>query len=93
MTSLYPEHQQPFTAIVTVTTDSQEHAEQVLSERLLHDEDYGFDYTVNYAELQPESASRGVILDASVVHKELNDLVENAPKSATSSLPSVTTIT
>lgn len=66
-----------FTAVVTIVTDSQEHAEQVLGERLLHDEDYGFDYTVNYTEPQSQETVRGITLDASVVRDEINDFIEN----------------
>lgn len=33
---------------VTVNTDTYDHAEQVMSERLGPDEDYGFDYTVEW---------------------------------------------
>jgi hypothetical protein len=37
-----------FYFIVRVDTDTEEHAEQVMAERLGCDENYGFDYTVNY---------------------------------------------
>ena len=35
-----------FQYTVVVTTDTQEHADQVMAERVEHDEDYGFDYTI-----------------------------------------------
>ncbi|MBG6106594.1 hypothetical protein [Frigoribacterium sp. CG_9.8] len=35
-----------FTSIVTIRCESLEQAEVVLAERLAHDEDYGFDYSV-----------------------------------------------
>ena len=34
--------------VVTVECDSQEHADQVVSERIDHDEDYGFDYSLDW---------------------------------------------
>ena len=34
--------------LVTVTADTEEQAAQVMSERLYHDEDYGFDYSVDF---------------------------------------------
>lgn len=37
-----------FTYLVTVRTDTQAHADQVIAERLGHDEDYGFTYTVDH---------------------------------------------
>ena len=33
---------------VIVLTDSRDHADQVMGERLGYDEDYGFDYTVEF---------------------------------------------
>ena len=38
-----------FTYTVTVHTDTAERAEQVMMERIMHDEWYGFDYTVNFS--------------------------------------------
>jgi hypothetical protein len=37
-----------FTAVVIVECETEEQANQVLAERLAHDEDYGFDYEVNH---------------------------------------------
>ena len=56
--------------IVTVITDNIDHAEQVLSERLSYDEDYGFWYQIDYDayDLQPEKDTRGIIIDASVIN-------------------------
>ena len=39
-----------FTFTVTVYTDTAGHAEQVMQERIMHDEDLGFDYTVNFSD-------------------------------------------
>jgi hypothetical protein len=36
-----------WTSIVTVKCDTREQAETVLTERVGHDEDYGFDYTID----------------------------------------------
>ncbi len=36
----------PFSVTVCITTDSAEHAHEVIARRLGYDEDYGFDYTV-----------------------------------------------
>lgn len=37
-----------YTFTVTVVTDTAEHAEEVMQERILHDEDYGYDYSINF---------------------------------------------
>ena len=34
--------------IITVDTDTEDHADQVIAERVLHDENYGFNYTIDY---------------------------------------------
>lgn len=34
--------------IVTVTAETQEHANQVMAERIEPDEDYGFDYIIEW---------------------------------------------
>lgn len=50
--SNYQEHyadEHMFNYVVTVETDTEEHADQVMVERLSLDDDYGFDYTVSYA--------------------------------------------
>lgn len=39
-----------FKFTVTVTADTAREAEQVMAERLGHDEDYGFDYELGYSE-------------------------------------------
>lgn len=41
-----------FRYIVTVTCATGEEADTVLAERLSHDEDYGFDYTVGWEPAQ-----------------------------------------
>lgn len=37
-----------FTYLVTVTAQTQEQADTVMQERILFDEDYGFDYRIDY---------------------------------------------
>lgn len=37
-----------FTYTVIVTANSKDEADQVMMERILFEEDYGFDYTINY---------------------------------------------
>lgn len=37
-----------FHFVVVVTCETMEQAEQVMMERILHDEDYGFDYEIDY---------------------------------------------
>lgn len=37
-----------FTFAVVITADTREQAEQVMQERILFDEDYGFPYTIAY---------------------------------------------
>jgi hypothetical protein len=32
---------------VQVVTDTQRHADRVMAERIMHDENYGFDYTID----------------------------------------------
>jgi len=45
-----------FRYLVIVTTDTREHADQVMGERLNYDEDFGFDYTIDRAvEITSES--------------------------------------
>lgn len=63
--------------IVTVITDDIDHAEQVLSERLSYDEDYGFWYQIDYDayDLQPEEDTRGIIIDASVIREKFKTLI------------------
>ncbi len=39
-----------FRYVVTVEADSKEQADQVISERVYHDEWYGFDYTISAKE-------------------------------------------
>jgi hypothetical protein len=39
-----------FKFTVTVETDTQEHADQVMGERTGYDEDYGFDYQIESVE-------------------------------------------
>ena len=62
---------------VTVITDNIDHAEQVLSERLSYDEDYGFWYQIDYDayDLQPEEDTRGIIIDASVIREKFKTLI------------------
>lgn len=38
-----------FTFTVSVSCETQEQAEQVMSERLAYDEDYGFDYKLGWS--------------------------------------------
>lgn len=40
---------QDYDYVVRVTAQSRNHAEQVMAERINHDEDYGFPYTIGYA--------------------------------------------
>lgn len=42
-----------FTITVTVECETPEQAEQVAAERLNHDEDYGFDYELGWAKVEP----------------------------------------
>lgn len=65
-----------YTAIVTVTTDSIDHAEEVFRERIGYDEDLGFDYTIGCDDPQPEKYTRGIIIDASVIREKLGYLID-----------------
>ena len=40
--------------VITIVAKSQEEADRVMVERLIHDEDYGFPYTINYAPVRRE---------------------------------------
>lgn len=55
--SLEP-HQQSHTFLVTIDGCTEEEAEQVISERTLYDEDYGFDYTISTEKHQALNLSR-----------------------------------
>lgn len=65
-----------YTAIVTVTTDSIDHAEEVFRERIGYDEDLGFDYTIGCDDPQPEKYTRSIIIDASVIREKLGYLID-----------------
>ena len=41
--------------LVTVQTDTQEHADQVMAERIYHDEDYGFEYRMAFGRHHEEA--------------------------------------
>ena len=71
-----PTPMENYTAIVTVTTDSIDHAEEVFRERIGYDEDLGFDYTISCDEPQPEKSTRGIIIDASVIRDQFDSLME-----------------
>lgn len=43
-----------FTTTVTIEAVTAAQAHRVLGERLLHDEDYGFDYSINYGDVQED---------------------------------------
>lgn len=43
-----------FYYLTFVTAESQEQADQVMAERLQPDEDYGFDYAVDYVKYEGE---------------------------------------
>lgn len=42
-----------FKAKVIVECDTQEQAEEVLANRLYHEEEYGFNYYIDYFEVEP----------------------------------------
>ena len=72
-----------FTFILNVETDTAEHAEQVVGERLGHDEDYGFDYSVyvtdaDTTEDTASSASRQHYIDTGryLTHAEAAEAAE-----------------
>ena len=48
-----------YTYTVTVTCDTAKQARRVMAERLSHDEDYGFDYQVDYEQVQPAPDQHG----------------------------------
>lgn len=64
-----------YTAIVTVTTDSIDHAEEIFRERIGYDGALGFDYTIGCDDPQPEKYTRGIIIDASVIREKLEYLM------------------
>lgn len=69
------------TFIVTVTGCDAEQAEQVMGERLLHDEDYGFDYSVNFQKNEPTSPKPPIYevnLNARSVRAEAFECIEHA---------------
>ena len=42
-----------FRYIVEIDTDTQEHADEVMAERIGYDEDLGFEYTIDMVEDKP----------------------------------------
>jgi hypothetical protein len=48
-----------FTFVVTISTSSQEQAERVMAERIDHDEDYGFEYTIAYVQDDTTATEKG----------------------------------
>lgn len=59
-----------FHTTVTVTAQTQAQADQVLAERLAHDEDYGFPYTLNFG-----AAGKAPLIGREQVYAAMNELL------------------
>lgn len=67
------------TFTVTISGCTPEQAAQVIAERIGHDEDYGFPYTIRYEEAQTSTASNyAITLDAESVKAEMQDRFDNS---------------
>ena len=67
------------TFVVTISGCTPEQAAQVIAERIGHDEDYGFPYTIRYEEAQTSTASNyAITLDAESVKAEMQDRFDNS---------------
>lgn len=67
------------TFTVTISGCTPEQAEQVIAERISHDEDYGFPYTIRYEEAQTSTTSNyAITLDAESVKAEMQDRFDNS---------------
>ena len=62
-----------YTFAVTVTGCTPEQALQVMGERIHHDEDYGFDYRIDFDENQTVRTVNGICLDAESVREEMRE--------------------
>lgn len=67
------------TFTVTISGCTPEQAAQVIAERIGHDEDYGFPYTIRYEEAQTSTASNyAITLDAESIKAEMQDRFDNS---------------
>ena len=60
-----------YRTIVTVTTDSIDHAKEVFRERIGYDEDLGFDYTISCDDSKLEKYTPGITIDAPFIRDKL----------------------
>ena len=68
----------PFT--VTISGCTPEQAAQVIAERISHEEDYGFTYSIGYEEGQTSAVPNyAITLDAASVKAEVQDRFDNSP--------------
>lgn len=66
------------TFTVTISGCTPEQAAQVIAERINHDEDYGFDYTISYEEKAPATPGYAITLDAASVKAEVQDRFDHS---------------
>lgn len=66
------------TFVVTVSGCTPEQARQVIAERINHDEDYGFEYSIGYEEKAPVTPGYAITLDAESVKAEMQDRFDNS---------------
>lgn len=66
------------TFTVTISGCTPEQAAQVIAERIGHDEDYGFPYTIRYEEKAPVTPGYAITLDAESVKAEMQDRFDNS---------------
>ena len=65
---------QTFTVVVTIETDTLEHAKEVVTERIGYDEDLGFDYRIGWRDLQPSQVTSHSTHDMSVTRDATHDI-------------------
>ena len=66
------------TFVVTVSGCTPEQAAQVIAERINHDEDYGFEYSIGYEEKAPVTPNYAITLDAASVKAEVQDRFDHS---------------
>lgn len=66
------------TFTVTISGCTPEQAARVIAERISHDEDYGFEYSIGYEEKAPVTPNYAITLDAASVKAEVQDRFDHS---------------
>ena len=78
---------QTFTVVVTIETDTLEHAEEVIIERIGYDEDLGFDYRIGWRDLQPSQVTTHTTRHISITRDATHDVDSHQSSSAAEPAP------